>query len=119
MHTSGVPVSDEDLLQDLRSVAELTGQVTVKYNDYESRGKYSATSQANRFGSWNNALLRAGLSISRRVRLDVSELFENLLILWQHFGRQATLEEASRTPSRISGSTYQRRFGSWPRSLTA
>jgi hypothetical protein len=119
MHTSGVPVSDEDLLRDLRSVAGMSGQATVKYSDYESRGKYSATSQANRFGSWNNALLRAGLTISRRVRLDVSELFENLLVLWQHFGRQPTLEEASTTPSRISGSTYQRRFGSWPKALNA
>lgn len=116
-HVSGVPVSNDELLADLRRLAEKTGRNSVRYDEYTAHGTYSATSLTKRFGSWNNALLRAGLAISKRINVPDAEMFENLLSLWQHYGRQPTLEHASAAPSRFVGSTYARRFGSWAKAL--
>jgi 5-methylcytosine-specific restriction endonuclease McrA len=46
-------------------------------------------------------------------------LFENLLALWQYYGRQPRRSELSQEPSTVSQSPYNRRFGSWSASLEA
>jgi hypothetical protein len=174
---SGAPVSDAELIADLRRVADTVSQSTVKEKQYRSLGKYAETTLINRFGSWNKALTTAGLEIHRRsapseeliadvrrVAADVSEatvskeqyrqlgkhdpmtlvsrfgswnkvltaaglalskkagipdeiLFENILRLWEHYGRQPRRSELAGHPSRISSGPYWRRFGSWTTAL--
>ncbi len=118
-HVSGVPVSDEELTSDLRRVAFELGKQTVANKEYEKYGSYSSITQMKRFGSWNNALCQAGLEISNRFNIQDEELFENLLSLWQHLGRQPTRREADSNPSAISYRPYARRFGSWMKALKA
>jgi hypothetical protein len=115
----GAPVSEDELIADLRHVAEGLRRDTVTGEQYESLGKFHRTTQQRRFGSWNEALLRAGLKVSLRQDYPGTELFENILGLWQHYGRQPRLEETYLPPSRISGTPYQRRFGSWTNALKA
>jgi hypothetical protein len=74
---------------------------------------------ARRFGSWNKALLAAGLALSNEVNISDERLFENVLILWQHFARQPRRRELAAAPSLISQSPYNRRFGSWTAALEA
>lgn len=114
---SGMGVADGDLLADLRSVARALGKPTVGQKDYRRRGKYDDTTISNRFGSWNKALLAAGLSVSNEINLSDERLFENLLLLWQHYGRQPRRAELALPPSAISQSPYSRRFGSWSSAL--
>src|ERR1017187_1932626 len=81
-----------ELIADLRRVAELLGTKKIRKRQYESHGKYSIGTIQNRFGTWNKALIDAGLTIFNP-KADSScipdlKLFENILILWQHFGRQ-------------------------------
>lgn len=85
-----------------------------KYNEF---GKYNNTTVARRFGSWNNALIRAGLTVSNEVNISDERLFENLLRLWQHYGRQPRRSELEKSPSRISQGPYNRRFKSWTAAL--
>jgi Homing endonuclease associated repeat/HNH endonuclease len=115
----GAPVSDEELITDLRQVAEDLGKDTVTGEQYESLGKYHRTTQQRRFGSWNEALLRAGLKVSLRQDYPGIELFENILGLWQHYGRQPRLDETYQPPSSVSGTPYRRHFGSWTNALKA
>ncbi len=113
------PVSDEELIADLHRVAELltTGNVTI--NQYDQYGEHNHTTQHRRFGTWNNALCRAGLMIYRAGFSD-DELFENILTLWQHYGRQPSTRELASAPSRIpTEKPYRRRFGSWMNALRA
>lgn len=117
IRVSGLPVSDEELLADLRFVANKLARNTVPQKTYGNLGKYDYSTVTRRFGSWNGALLAAGLSLSNEVQISDERLFENLLVLWQHFGRQPRRSELAHPPSTISQSPYHRRFGSWSAAL--
>jgi len=64
---SGQPVSDEEMLADLRRVAEIIGASTVSMPKYRKLGKFDDSNLAKRFGTWNNAISKAGLTISNRL----------------------------------------------------
>jgi hypothetical protein len=113
-------LSDEELIADLRRVAELLATENVTINQYDQYGKYNHVTQHRRFGTWNDAILRAGLTISNRVIFSDVKLFENILTLWQHYGRQPSTRELASAPSFISTERpYRRRFGSWMNALRA
>jgi hypothetical protein len=114
-----MPVSDEELLSDLRAAANELGQDTVGQKEYRGVGKYADTTASSRFGSWNNALRAAGLEVSNEKDIRDERLFENLLTLWQHYGRQPRRRELTSPPSTISQTPYNRRFGSWTAALAA
>jgi hypothetical protein len=116
---SGQPVSDAELLADLRRVARLLGATSVSVPQYRQHGHYDDTTTSRRFGSWNKALLAVELSLSNEVDISDDRLFENLLVLWQHYGRQPRRNELAREPSSISQTPYNRRFGGWTNALKA
>jgi HNH endonuclease/Homing endonuclease associated repeat len=65
-------------------------------------------------------MLAAGLGpTSYQGEYSDERLFANILVLWQHFGRQPRRAELAFPPSEISQSPYQRRFRSWTGSLEA
>lgn len=112
-------VSDVELLADLRAAATSIAKSTVGQKEYRQFGKYDDTTVSRRFGTWNNALRAAGLSLSNEVNISDERLFENLLSLWQHYGRQPRRSELAQQPSTISQTPYNRRFGSWSTALEA
>jgi Homing endonuclease associated repeat/HNH endonuclease len=121
---SGVPISDEELIADLRRVAEMLGIKYVAISQYEMHGEYSSKTQMDRFGTWNMALVRAGLKIynakTDRARIPELKLFENILTLWQHYGRQPRVRDLASAPSCIyTEKPYRLRFGSWMKALKA
>lgn len=112
-------VSDEELLADLRTAASKTGKGTIGHKEYRRFGKFDDSTISRRFGTWNKALVAAGLSIANELDIPDERLFENLLTLWQHHGRQPRRSELASPPSTISQSPYSRRFGSWTAALEA
>jgi Homing endonuclease associated repeat len=115
---SGQPISDAELLADLQRVALLLPVTNFVTNEkYTEHGKFDPTTISRRFGTWNKGLLAAGLSLSNEFYSD-EQLFENLLVLWQHYGRQPRKRELSNKPSAISEGPYKRRFGGWIAALT-
>lgn len=116
---SGVPVTDAELLDDLRRVASNLGQDTVQRPKYLELGKYAHTTVSKRFGSWNKALEAAGLKISNEILISDDRLFENILSLWQHFGKQPRRRQLASDASEFSEGPYIRRFGSWSAALSA
>ncbi len=116
---SGQPVADIDLLDDIRRVAELLGLPSVSRPQYMKHGKFGATIAHTRFGSWNKSLIAAGLPLIHENSISDERLFENLLILWQHFGRQPRRNELMHEASEFSQHPYNRRFGSWTAALAA
>lgn len=116
---SGQPVTNDELLDDLRRVSLLLGATAVSQSEYKQRGRFDPTTVCRRFTSWNKALLAAGLSLCNEVDISDDRLFENLLILWQHYGRQPRRSELARAPSSISQTPYNRRFGGWSAALKA
>ena len=69
VRVSGSPVKDDDLLTDLKRVAESLGSITVPQQKYGTLGTYDYSTLIRHFGSWNKALLAAGLSLSNRVNI--------------------------------------------------
>jgi len=116
---SGQPVKDCELLADLCRVARLFNASVVSQPTYNEHGQFDITTVARRFGSWNKAIIAAGLSVSNEVDIPDERLFENLLILWQHYGRQPRRSELSAPPSTVSQSPYCRRFRGWTAALKA
>jgi len=107
------PVKDDELLDDLRRVAQDQDSAKVTQKIYGEFGKYDVRNVGRRFGTWNKALEAAGLIVSNIVDLTDEALFENILNLWQHYGRQPRRAELDTPPSTISQSPYNRRFKSW------
>ncbi len=114
---SGTPVDDSELLADLRRVAQSMYADTVPQKKYGALGTYDYSTLIRRFGSWNNALRAAGLTVSNEVGISDERLFDNILVLWQHYGRQPRRSELAKPPSTISQTPYNRRFGSWQSAL--
>lgn len=115
----GQPVTDEELLSDLVEVANKLGGTTISMHQYRDHRSYSDSAIKKHFGSWNKALIKAGLALSIEVNISNERLFENLLTLWQHYGRQPRRRELELSPSTISQSPYNRRCGSWTKALVA
>jgi 5-methylcytosine-specific restriction endonuclease McrA len=109
----GAPVANEEILTDIRHVATLAGTNVVSQRLYSEFGKYDPTTAARRFGTWNKAVMSAGLEIANEVNISDDRLFENLMLLWEHYGRQPRRAELARPPSAISQGAYRRRFHSW------
>ncbi len=115
----GQPVTDSELILDLQRIAKNFGWDSVSRSQYDEHGKYAESTLRNRFGTWNKALVAAGLNTSNEVNIPEARLFENILVLWQHFGRQPRRRELEAAPSTISQSPYNRHFGSWTKALEA
>jgi HNH endonuclease/Homing endonuclease associated repeat len=112
-------VPEEDLLNDLIAANEKLKSIgkSLTYRSYYEIGNYSANTFSVRFGSWNDALSRAGLNLNEEKNIPIEALFDNLKIIWIAKGRQPVLREMGDTLSKYTGSVYSDRFGSWRKAL--
>lgn len=116
----GVPVTDAQLINDLKRVAALIGGSTVSQPQYSLHGRFDMRNLSRRLGGWDAALSAAGLgATSYQGEYPDESLFANILVLWQHFGRQPRRAELAFAPSEISQSPYKRRFRTWTGALEA
>jgi len=105
--------SNEELLEDIKRVAGLLKKEDLSRAEYDKHGKFHSATIYRRFKGWNNALKQAGLNPRFEHSISNEELFENLEIIWRTLGIQPSLTQMDKPPSRYSGITYRRRFGSW------
>ena len=112
-------ISKQDMIKDLIKVAEQLNKKTVTKTDYEEHGYFGATTFLRKFGSWNKALIDAGLSLNCRINIPNEELFENLADIWLKVGRQPVGKDVTKSISKFSLGTYEKRFGSWNKALLA
>jgi hypothetical protein len=112
-------ITDEDILADMRRVAEIVGTQILRQQDYNAHGKFCHKTAVNRFGAWSNAVEKAGLQKSVSRDLSQVQLFQNLLRIWTCRGRQPLYSEVQKPLSDFHVTTYERRFGSWRLALEA
>ncbi len=111
--------SKEEVVAELRRVAEELGTRTLARRDFEKRARFKTKAVVNTFGTWRSALQAAGLSPTYVRDWCEEECFENLLAVWTNYGRAPNYREMLAPPSRVSGKVYVRRFGSWSKALAA
>ena len=114
----GAPVSNDEILADIQRAASLAGTRVISQRLYSEFGKFDPTTASRRFGTWNKAVVAAELEIAKEINIPDDRLFENLMLLWEHYGRQPRRAELARPPSAISQGAYRRRFHSWMDALT-
>ena len=108
------PKTSEQLIADLQLVAKKLKTEKLSQSLYATNGgKYNPSTFYIHFGTWNNALLKAGIQPANIVNYTDEELFENILNIWQHKGQQPTRRDLNSAPSTITQSPYNRRFNSW------
>jgi hypothetical protein len=110
-------LSDEELVSDLKRVADQLGVQELKRRDYTVHGKYSPSTYIKRFGSWKEALKKAGLKTARNWGTELEEYFENIQEVWLKLGRQPRYEDMTIPFSKLSGSAYAHKFGTWRSAL--
>lgn len=116
----GRELRDEDLLEELRRVARTLGRDDLTIDDINRHSIVGQGIFRKRFGTTRSAIERAGLTVrpqSRRYTND--ECFENLYEVWKHYGRRPSLSEINRSPSKVGGEAYIKRFGTWMKALAA
>lgn len=113
-------MSDEDVLAELRAIAQRLGVESLKVQDVAEHSEVSAAVVRSRFGSWKEGLRRAGLAVTRTgMRYTEMECFENLLRVWTHYGRQPKYLEMKDPPSIVGPKAYVSKRGSWMRAIDA
>ena len=112
-------VSEDEILSDLRRVATGHELETLTMRQYRQAGRFGVETIRRRFGSWNNALQRANLTVRKRWRIKDESLLENLESIWRRLGRQPRRSDLDRVPTEVSKSVYEVWFGSWRKALEA
>lgn len=112
-------VGQDALLADIYRVARGLGTERLRHADYKLRGKYSWGVVKRLFGTWDNAVIAAGLVPGWNTRITNEELFENIGAVWRHLGHQPRFRDTVSPLSRYSGDTYRNRFGGWRNALVA
>jgi hypothetical protein len=92
---------------------------TLSDANYNEAGKYSVKTIQKRFGTWNNALQKAGIEITVQQNISDKELFENIEEVWISLGRQPKYDEIKKPLSKYSTGPYDKRFGSFRKALEA
>lgn len=111
-------IPDKELIADLKRVASELNQKFVTRAQQDERGKFNSTTFFRRFGSWFNALEKAGLEKTRTpMNLPEEELFKNLEEIWTRLGRQPSYLEIQKPFSKYSVGTYEYRFGTYRKAL--
>lgn len=119
-HSSGSfpeKVSDEELLDAIQALANELGHVPST-TEMAEQGKYSHKVCMKRFGSWNEALERAGLPPNKRQNIPQTELINEISRLAVKIGRPPSSTEMTQQ-GQFSRDIYFERFGSWSDALEA
>ena len=119
---ANTPIPENELLSDVRRVAQQLGKTTISSVEYAQFCKYSRDSCFKRFGTWNNTLELAGLEPYAQVsgkRIDDEDLLQEIERLWIQLGRQPTATDIRNGYSKYTLNTYTRHFGGWRGALHA
>jgi hypothetical protein len=111
----GREVEDAEILRDLRRAAKRLGRKRLGASEYRLCGGYSSTTVIRRFGSWNAAVERAGLTAPAPTSDD--ELLADLRRVARRLGRDWLGQSEYDREGRFSSQMMARHFGSWSKAL--
>jgi hypothetical protein len=114
-------LSNDDLIAELKRVHALVGKSYLTKDDFNRHSISSDVAIRIRFGSFRKGLEVAGVAKAphKPRRFTDAQCFENLAVVWTHFGRAPKYREMFELPSTIQGKTYVERWGTWRKTLMA
>ena len=111
----GVRAEDAEILRDLRRSARRIGRRRLGASEYRRHGGYSTSTVIRRFGSWNAAVERAGLSAPARA--SDKQLLADLRRVARQLGRDRLGQTEYNRHGRYNSQMMARRFGSWGKAV--
>lgn len=112
-------LSDVDVANDLKRVAEIIKAKSLTAHEYSLYGKHHADTLRRKYGSWNKVLELAGMEPIQNRNFSNEDLFEEIERIWIMLGRQPTATDIKNGISKYSLNSYARRFGGWRKALEA
>lgn len=110
---SDIPKSE--LIDAIHSLKDELGR-TPKGREMDQYGQFDSTTYAAKFGTWNDALIEAGLEPIERRDIPESDLIGEIERLADELNRPPTRDEMEQQ-GEFSGSVYAHRFGTWTDAL--
>ena len=114
-------LTDEEILQDIKTVASSLGTDYISVSLYKKHGQYSQTAIRGHFGTWKNALAIAGLRTERtpdeRCRVSNEDLFEDLRRVAKDLQSDTVTYDSYKKYGKYSDEVFFRRFGKWNNAL--
>ena len=117
---------DEELIADVKRVAEALQKQSLTQKEYKLHGKYNPATIARRFGTWNDALKKAGLVLEREKLYKYHEFcesdedfFEDLRRVANNLGRNYVSSNEYVEQGRFSKGYIKNKFRSWDATLKA
>lgn len=110
----GRHIANEELIADLRQVASDFKTDSLTQKEYKNNGKFGVTIFWSRFGSWSNALAKAGLQSSRsRTKINDEELIADLKRVSFELKNDSVTRDEYNRHGKFHSATHEERFGSW------
>lgn len=114
--------SDEEILQELKRVAEIFQNEPFSRPDYDRHAlKCKGTTVLSRFKSWKNALSLIGINKNITPKewkiISDEELFLEMNRIFLILGQRPSKNEWDSSNPKYSYTTYKRRFGGWVRAF--
>jgi len=112
----GRHIANEELIADLRQVASDLKIDSLTQKEYKNHGKFGVTIFWSRFGSWSNALAKAGLQSGRsRTKFSIKdeELVTDLKRVSFELKNDSVTRDEYNLHGKFHSATLEYRFGSW------
>lgn len=104
-----IKYTDSELIQQIQSVANILNK-TPSQNEIKKYGKYPIGAYKRRFGTYNKAVVRAGLK-PNTVDYTEQEIIDDILRLNTLLGRAPKIDEFSKMGSTVNNVTAINRLG--------
>lgn len=104
-------VSDKDLLDDLKRIADCLQISELSFRSYDSNGGlYNSGTIATRFGTWNSTLEKAELNLVQQRNVSKEDLFVNIEEVWIKLGRQTVYRDMQSFITKYTTHQYTSKF---------
>lgn len=114
-------LSDDEILNDIKNVAETLGVDYISISTYKKYGKYSQTAIQHHFGTWKNALSIAGLRSERNSKelklISDEEYYRDLQRVAILINCDTVSYDAYKEYGKFSAEHIIHRFGKWNTAL--
>jgi hypothetical protein len=112
--------TDEELLEEIRRVAELVGKPYLLTSDFNKHSSINPNTISRRFGSWHNALDRLGIkqaSCGASIKYTDEDLLDEVRRVAKIIGTSILKYNDFAKYSRIDAVTISKRLGGWKAAL--